>query len=155
MENQTFLLVKNYYFHNIKDLDYSKLDGFHFKPMNKIDYEGVSVKKMVMINSSFVETILKKKNKKRLELYLRFIISIIDNDDDDSTDITDLRSALNDLTRFKEIVKFKYQRYLDEKYIMLLLQKINLLEQELKKKMVYFMEKEPVEKKEEEHRRSR
>lgn len=154
MKNKTFLLIKNYYFHNIKELDYSKLDGFHFKPMNRINYEGVTVKKMIMINSSFVETVLKKKIKKRLELYLRFIISIIDNDDD-STDITDLRAALNDLTRYKEIIKFKYQQYLDEKYTMLLLQKIDLLEQELKKKVVYFVKKQPVEEKTEEHKRSR
>ena len=78
--------------------------------------------------------------------------SIIDSDDND-TDITDLRAALNDLTRYKEIVKHKYQHYLDEKYSKLLLQKIELLEQELKNKVIYYQE--PEEKEMEEHKRRR
>ena len=154
MKRASFLLVKNHTFCNISAINFKDIEGFNFKPMNKMHYDGVTVKKMVMINSSFVETVLKKKIKKRLELYLRFIISIIDNDSDD-TDITDLRTALNDLTRYKEIIKFKYQKFLDEKYVTFLLQKIDLLEQELKNKMVYYKEKEPEEKEIEERRRSR
>ena len=152
MLKSTLLLVKNQTFNKARNLDLENLDGFHFKPMNRIGYDGVKVKKMVMINSKFVEKVLKRKIQKRLELYLRFIISIIDSDDND-TDITDLRAALNDLTRYKEIVKHKYQHYLDEKYAKLLLQKIELLEQELKNKIIYYQE--PEEKEMEEHKRRR
>lgn len=142
MKVQTYILMKNYRFHDIASLDYKKLDGFHFKPVNNISYDGITVKRMVMINQNFVEKVLKRKIKKRLETYLRFIISIIDSDDD--SDITGLRAALNDLTRYKETVRYKYQQYLDEKYARLLLEKIELLEQELKKKIVNY--KEPEEK---------
>jgi len=143
MKGQTYILMRNYRFHDIKKIDYKKLDGFHFRPVNNISYAGVTVKRMVMINPTFVEKVLKRKIKKKLETYLRFIISIIDSDESD-TDITGLRAALNDLTRYKETVRYKYKQYLDEKYAMLLLQKIELLEQELKNKIIYH--KEPEEK---------
>lgn len=139
MLKSTLLLVKNQTFNKARNLDLENLDGFHFKPMNRIGYDGVKVKKMVMINSKFVEKVLKRKIKKRLELYLRFIISIIDSDDND-TDITDLRAALNDLTRYKETIRYKYQKYLDKKYLSLLLKKIELLEHELKTKIYYYKE---------------
>ena len=150
MKGQTYILMKNYHFHDIKKFDYKKLDGFHFRPVNNISYAGVTVKRMVMINPTFVEKVLKRKIKKKLETYLRFIISIIDADDDD-TDITGLRAALNDLTKYKETVRYKYRQYLEEKYAMLLLQKIELLEQELKNKIIYY--KEPEEKEITESRR--
>ena len=143
------LLVKNNKFQKIKKINLKKLKGFSFKPKNKSLKNGVKVNKLVIINPSFTETILKKKIKNRLELYLRFIISLLDEDDD--SDITDLRAALNDLTRYRQIIEKKYLLYLDKKYGEMLLKKIDMLEEELKKKIVNFQPKE----KEEEIRRSR
>ena len=143
------LLVKNNKFQKIKKVNLKKLKGFSFKPKNKSLKNGVKVNKLVIINPSFTETILKKKIKNRLELYLRFIISLLDEDDD--SDITDLRAALNDLTRYRQIIEKKYLLYLDKKYGEMLLKKIDMLEEELKKKIVKIKPKE----KEEEIRRSR
>lgn len=150
MKNQGFLLVKKNKFFETKDLDFTKLDGFLFKPRNKMSYDGIIVNKLIMFNPSFTETILKKKIRNRLEIYLRFIIGLIDQDDDD-TDISDLRAALNDLTRYKEIIRRKYLLYLDKRYAEMLMKKIELLEQELKAKIVYYKPKEL----DDEYRRSR
>jgi len=98
------------------------------------------VNEMVLMNPSFIENVLKRKTKKKLELYLRFIISLIDNESNASSD--DLRQALDGLVRYKGIVENKYRRYLDERYMNVLLKKIDLLEQELKMKIIYY--KEPV-----------
>lgn len=149
MKNKGFLLVKNYNFSKIEDLKLEKLNGFLFKPRNNINYGEIVVSKLIMFNPSFTETILKKKIKNRLEIYLRFIISLIDDDDD--TDITDLRAALNDLTRYKSIIKNKYLLYLDKRYSEMLLKKIELLDQELKLKIINYIPRE----KDEEHRRNR
>ena len=149
MKNQGFLLVKNYNFPKISEISLEKLNGFSFKPRNSIKYEGVVVSKLVMFNPSFTETILKKKIRNRLELYLRFIISIIEDDSD--TDISDLRAALNDLTRYKSIIRRKYLLYLDQRYAEMLLKKIQLLEEQLRHKIVTYEPKEL----EQEHRRSR
>ena len=143
------LLVKKNKFQKIKKISLKKLKGFSFKPKNKSLKNGVQVNKLVIINPSFTETILKKKIKNRLELYLRFIISLLDEEDD--TDITDLRAALNDLTRYRQIIEKKYLLYLDKKYAEMLLKKIDMLEEELKMKIVNFQPKE----KEDEIRRSR
>lgn len=149
MKNKGFLLIKNYNFSKTKDLELEKLNGFLFKPHNNINYGEIVVSKLIMFNPSFTETILKKKIKNKLEIYLRFIISLIDDDDD--TDITDLRAALNDLTRYKSIIRNKYLLYLDKRYSEMLLKKIELLEQELKSKIINYIPKE----KEGEHRRNR
>ena len=144
-----FLLVRKDEFKKTKKINLKKLKGFSFKPKNKSLENSINIEKLVIINPSFTETILKKKIKNRLELYLRFIISLLDDNDD--TDITDLRAALNDLTRYKQIVQKKYILYLDKKYSEMLLKKIEMLEQELKNKIVTFKPKEH----EEEIRRSR
>ncbi len=115
-------------------LDYSKLKGFDFKPQNNIKYDGIIVNKMVIIKSSMIEKILKRKIKRKLELYLKLIINYLNSDDDDSSDI--LREALNDLTRYKSIIDKKYKKYLDEKYLKILLRKISLLEYEIKSKII-------------------
>lgn len=141
MNGQGFLLIKNYNFSKISDIKFESISGYAFKPRNNINYNGIMVSKLIMINPSFTETILKKKIRHRLEIYLRFIISIIDEEDDD-TSISDLRAALNDLTRYKSIVQNKYLAYLDKRYAEMLLKKISLLEEELKNKIVYFNPKE-------------
>jgi len=137
---QNYLLVKDTFEGTIASIDYTKLDGFKFNPKNQVEYDGIMVNEMVLMNPSFIENVLKRKTKKKLELYLRFIISLIDNESNASSD--DLRQALDGLVRYKGIVENKYRRYLDERYMNVLLKKIDLLEQELKMKIIYY--KEPV-----------
>ena len=86
-------------------------------------------------------------------MYLQYIISILD--DEESGDLTGLRSALNDLSRYKDTVINRYQAYLDEKYVALLLKKIELLEHELKMKIIHYKEsvEKEIEKEEINHRR--
>ena len=91
---------------------------------------------MLVVKPSFIEKIVKKKTKRKLDYYLNYIINIIDSSDEDPDDAP-LRQALNDLTRYKEMVQNKYQQYLDDKYISLLMKKILLLERELKTKIIH------------------
>ena len=58
--------------------------------------------------------------------------------DDEESDPTNLRNALNDLTRYKSIVRNNYSKYLEQKYIKLLLNKINIIESELKSRILYY-----------------
>ncbi len=131
---------KHYYIYkkgNNKEIvyiDYDKLKGYNFLPKNNVKYDGITVNKMVIIKPSMIEKVLKKKIKKKLDLYLELIINFIDSDDSSSND--SLREALNDLSRYKNIVKYKYKKYLDEKYYNILLKKILLLEYELNSKLI-------------------
>ena len=110
-----------------------KIKGYELKPRNKVRQIS-KVDSVMIVNPSFIEKVLKRKIKKKLDYYLQYIINILDNEEDDGTNLSE---ALNDLTRYKSIIEYKYRKYLDEKYINLLLKKINLLEHELKVKIVY------------------
>lgn len=116
-------------------LDYDKLKGFDFSPKNNIKYDGIVVNKMVIIKPSMIEKVLKRKIKKKLDLYLKLIIKFIESSDSDNGDA--IREALNDLTRYKSIIAHKYKKYLDEKYLRVLIRKIALLEYELNSKLIY------------------
>lgn len=120
-------------------IDYSKMGGLDISPKNRISYDGIIVNKLVIIKSSFIERILKKKIKRKLELYLKFIMDFIDSDEDDGDS---LREALNDITRYKDIIDYKYRKYLGDKYIDQLLNKIEFLEHELKLKLYIINEKQ-------------
>lgn len=140
-----YLLIKDHFTREITYINYKKENGFKFNPKNK---EGnITVNEMVVLKPTFVEKVLRRKIKSKLELYLEYIIRLLESDDDD---ITGLRSALNDLTRYRDIVRFQYSKYLDERYLELLLQKIDILERELKAQIInyrdIFMEKEENEK---------
>lgn len=124
---------ENVYF-EINYLDYKKLRGFKFTPKNKVKYNGVKVNKLIVVKLSLTNNILKKKIKRKLDMYLKYVVQILDSDDEDSGVI---ELALNDLERYRRTVINKYQLYLEKKYTNLLLKKIDLLEHELKTKLMY------------------
>ena len=132
---RNYLLVKNKFNKEIAYIDYDRVSGFKFKPVNKGD-NTISVNQMVIISPTFIEKVLTRKTKRKLELYLEFIVKLLDEDDD--TDITGLRSALNDITRYKDIVMHKYRVYLEQKYYELFMKKLSLLEYELKMKILHY-----------------
>lgn len=148
VNTRRYLLNRDANTKEIVVLDYNKLRGYEFSPKNSSEYIGVSVNKMVVIKPSFVEKVLKKKVKRKLDLYLKFIVSILDDED---TDPTSLRRVLDDVERYRRTIINKYQLYLDEKYVNLLLKKIDLLTHEIKMKLIYT--KQPLEYEEEIERR--
>lgn len=114
----------------------SKIEcGFQMKPRNQVKYDGVIVNKFCVYNFAHIRELVKRKIKLKLNMYLNYLITYLEDGGEDGT--TDLRHALNDLTRYKSIVKGKYQKYLEGKYTKLLLKKISVLEAEIEKKMMY------------------
>lgn len=134
MREQHYYVCKKGDDRQIIYLDYDKLKGFGFSPKNNVKYDGIVVNKMVVIKPSMIEKVLRRKIKKKLDLYLKLIVKFIENDDGSSGDT--LREALNDLSRYKNIIQYKYRKYLDEKYLKILLKKIALLEYELNSKFM-------------------
>lgn len=154
MKTKKYLLIKNNYNKEIIYIDYNKLDGFKIKPQNNIQYDGIVVNKMIVIKPSFIEKMLKKKIKRKLETYLQYIIKLIENNSD--ADSSSLRRVLDDVERYRRLVKNNYQKYLDDKYFELLLKKIALLQQELKAKILTVkVNNYEYEEKEEKSRKSR
>jgi len=116
-------------------IDMKKLRGFKIKPLNNIQYDGVKVNKLLIIKPSFVEKVLKRKTKRKLELYLEFVINILESEDGNNGD--KIAMALNDLTRYKSIVKNNYRIYLDDLYYKLLMKKMDVIEKELRVRKMY------------------
>ncbi len=113
-----------------------KMEGFRVTPHNRVTHPGITVNSMLLIKPSLIEKVLKRKNQRKLDYYLQYIISLMDNNEDTDDDSA-FRVALNDLTRYREMVEYKYRKFLDDKYIHLLLKKIDLLEHEIKSKMIF------------------
>ena len=113
MKAKQYLVSKSKYDGNLVYIDDS-YDGFKVKPKKSLKYEGIKVSNLVLINPSFIDKVLKRKTRIRLEYYLKLII---DQMDDDESNPTDLRNALNDITRYKSIIKNNYSKYLEQKYL--------------------------------------
>ena len=114
------------------ELNLKKEIGYTIKPKNTMKYEGIVVNSMTIIDSYLIQTLLKKKIKKKLDMYLQFLITVLEEDD---TDGGHLMLALNDLERYRRTVINSYKKYLEDKYVKLLMNKMDLIEQELKSKI--------------------
>ena len=140
---QYFVSKKNYN-GEVVFVNCDKVKGYKFNPKNNYPYEGIKVNEMIIIKPSLIEKIIKRKIKNRLDFYLKIIIDNLDSDSDDDT-----RIALDDLARYKKVIKERYSIYLDEKYMALLNKKINVIEREL----INNLEKEELSYQEERKRR--
>lgn len=130
-----YVVAKHKYDDRTVKIDSSRMNGFKITPKNEIAYDGVVVNSLLLMKPSFVEKVLKKKNKRKLEYYLQYMIAL--TEDDSNEDPATIAQALNDLSRYRDIIEYKYRKYLDDKYIDILLKKVNLLEHELKTKLIY------------------
>lgn len=135
MENKGYYISKKGRNGEIVYIDYDKLAGFNITPKNNVKYDGIVVNKMIIVKPSMIEKVLKRKIKNKLNLYLNLIIKMIDDEED--ADGETFREALNDLSRYKNIINYKYRKYLDDKYFNLLQKKIELLEYELNSKISF------------------
>ena len=143
MKKQCYIICKDKKNSNVTLINYEK-NGFNIKPLNKINYPGIKVNSMIIVNQSFIEKILKKKIKKKLDSFLKLMIAVVEDEDNDPGDISEALNEISGIdwnlveeTQYKSIIVNKYKKYLDEKYITLLLKKINFLEEELKQKLIY------------------
>lgn len=114
---------------NIKKVkvDQFRVDScFRVKPLNKIAYPGMKISKVTLLEPEFAKNVIKKKTKRKIDLYLSFLASA----DDDSGD--DCVFVLDDLLRFKETILIKYSRFLSKAELAKLLKQIAFIESKLK-----------------------
>ena len=111
---KTYRLKKEKKKKKIKSCNLKKIDGYIFTPKNKIKYPGITVTKFKAVNPEIIEKLLKKKVKKKLEVYLQYLFYLL-NESNDEPGATDM--VLDDLARYQQMVKNCYQKYLGEQYI--------------------------------------
>ncbi len=120
-------------------IDYSRLHGFKIKPQNNVPYEGIEVSKLELIEPELIKKVLKRKIKHKLDMYLNFLFSILDDDNDDPEELS---LVIDDLVKYKKIIMNKYSKFLDKSYINTLLKKVGMVEKELKLKLEELKKKE-------------
>ena len=128
---KNYIVAKKQNNGEITFINYNKMDGFKVTPRNSVEYPGIEVNSILLIKPSFIEKVLKRKNKIKLNYYLNYII---EESDDDSSD---MREVLDNIERYKGIIEYKYRKYLDDKYINLLNKKLGLVEKKIKAKLIY------------------
>ena len=89
-----------------------KTTCFCIKPKNSFAYDGIEVNELLILKKKFIANLLKKKIKRKLDIYLDLILDDSDSDSDQSA----YKEHLDNVSRFKDIIKFKYKKYLDKKY---------------------------------------
>ena len=113
--------------------------GLKLRPRNMDKYNLPKVDTVVFFNQSFIKKLLEKKLARKLNYYLEYIMQLLNEDD---TPGESIREALNDLSKYKDIVQYKYRKYLDDKYFQILMKKIAVLEYELNTRLVNIREYE-------------
>jgi hypothetical protein len=120
----------------------TEFDGFTFRPKNGLVYDGANINSLILVKPDYIDKVLRRKTKIKLESYLQYIIELTNDEDPDGEKI---QMAYNDLTRYKSIIKKRYKKYLSERYLELLLKKIAILEYEIEKKRCFLApSKEPI-----------
>jgi len=127
-EEKRFVVKKDAKSDVITYMEYEKLKGFNVKPKDGLNFEDmINVNEMIIINPTLIEKLIDKKCKRTLEKILT-IMTIIDDDSDDDTPF-DL--VLDELERFKSLVRGKYKEYMKQEKYKLVMKKIEIIEKEL------------------------
>ena len=138
MKSEQYILIKSQKSKDIVYIDYKDIAGFKVKPKNGKKYGGVNVNEMLIIKPNFIDIILKRKTGKKLENYINYLIEVLDDEDADGAK---LAQTLSDIDRYRTTVKNNYREYLNEKYLEILLKKLNLIEEKLNEKMQVFYQR--------------
>ena len=128
---------KNYYLKKDKKtgeviyLEYDKIKGYNITPKSNI-YDAITVNKIVFVNPSLSEKIIKKKISIKLKNLLKYLEDI---DKSGSTDEDGVRQSLMDAERLKLMILNEYRKYLGNTYQSLTLKKIQIIINQLRIKL--------------------
>ena len=108
-------------------------DTFNYKPKNNIKKETLAnVSRIVLVEPSFIETIAKKNINKKLNILLRQINIVLN----DETDDEGANYVLGEIDRLEDMILSNYKKYLNSDYIKLVRNKLKILKEEIKYKQM-------------------
>ena len=127
----------NYYLHKnsktgeITYLEYDKIKGYKITPKTKIT-DAIRVNKIVFVNRSFSEKIIKKKIDIKIKSFLN-ILSTIDEDGGDDEDT--IRRSLMEAEKLRMSIINNYVKYLGHTYESLTIKKLQVIINQLRIKL--------------------
>ncbi len=108
-------------------------DAYNFKPKNKVKKEDLSsISKIVLVEPTFIETIAKKNINKKLNILLKQVAIVIN----DETDDEGANYVLGEIDRLENMILSNYEKYLNTEYIKLIKNKLLMLKEEIKYKQM-------------------
>ena len=126
--SRRFVVKKEAQEETITYMEYEKLKGFNVKPKESLSIEDmINVNEMIVINPGLIEKLVSKKCKRRLEKIIMMLSIIYE---DESCDDGAIELVLDELEKFKSMIRKKYKDYLKKEEYKLYLKKIEILESE-------------------------
>ena len=109
-------------------MEYEKLQGFNVKPKDSLLIEDmINVNEMIVINPGLIEKLVSKKCKRRLEKII-LMLSVVYGDE--ASDDGAIEMVLDEMEKYKTMLRKKYKDYLKKEEYKLYLKKIEILESE-------------------------
>lgn len=139
MKNKlNYLINKDKKKKKIPFFDYNEINGFNLISERRKVINDISINKLIIVDKKFIEKVINKKINKKVKSLLELLASICENDEDSGSA---MRSSLNEVEKFKRIIQNEYSIYLNKKQIEILNKKIELVEAELRMKLMQYNNK--------------
>lgn len=124
MANLNYFLEKKSKVNEIVYMEYEKIDGYKLTPKTNI-YDGIRVNKIVFINPSLSEKIIKRKISVKVKKWLEYIHFC--ESDPDGGDEGEMRQSLMEAEKLRVNILNTYAKYLGHDYQSLTLKKIQII----------------------------
>lgn len=135
------MLDKKYYIVKDKDnktityFEYDNMEGYDLSPKKGLKIEdAINVNKIVIINPSLANKVAKKKTDLKFRKLLQLLNVIFESDDDTGTAYYE---GLNEISKLRLELNTKYRKHLEKEESNLLEKKLDILEEELKTRIIY------------------
>ncbi len=129
-KKNSYVLIKDQLNKEVFYLEYEKLEGLNFMPRNNPKREDViNVTKMILVKDTFINKVIKIKIERKLESFIERLHELEEEIDEEDEDV-----LIKEIERYHQYLIVNYLRYLKKEYQELVLQKIQLLLNELKMK---------------------
>lgn len=138
VKNFNYYVERNNETKEIIYIEYEKLDGYKMTPKTKKE-DAIEVSKIVFVNPSMTEKILKKKIDYKINQLLNQLKVI---ESDDSGDDSAIRKSLMDAERLKLMIINNYIKYLGHTYQGLTIKKLNIIINKLRMNLYSLRDKE-------------
>ena len=131
MKSKNYFIDKNSKTGEILYLEYEKIAWYTITPKTKVE-DAIIVNKIVFVNPSLREKLIKKKIDIKTRYLLRRLTEI---NEDSSGDISGIKNTLMDAEKLRIMILNTYTKYLGHTYQSLTLQKIQLIINQLRIKL--------------------
>lgn len=131
MKRKNYFLQKDSKSGEITYLEYDKIEGYNITPKTKIE-DAIRVNKIVFVNPSFSEKIIKKK----IDIKIRYLLKCLEDiDENGGNDEDGIRDTLMQAERLRVNILNTYVKYLGNSYGSLTVKKVQVIINQLRIKL--------------------